>query len=90
MSLESCLRQVLADYRVHVRKWRRCFRNEFPDLPADFGIEDVSDDDIEQYDELRDDQTYEAERLLKILMFRIEIELALPDKDPAEPTNHNE
>jgi hypothetical protein len=67
-----------------------CFRDAFPHLPPDFGIDDVSDADIELYDELRDDQTYEAEQLLKALMLRIETELALPDTDPAERTNHTE
>ena len=47
MTLETMLRQVLAEYRVHVRKWRRCYRRAFPQLPADFDIEDVGDAEIE-------------------------------------------
>jgi len=90
MTLETMLRQVLAEYRVHVRKWRRCYRRAFPQLPADFDIEDVGDAEIELYDELRDDQAYEAEQLLKVLTFRIEIELMLPSTDSAKGPNHNE
>lgn len=90
MTLETTLSLVLAEYRAHVRKWRRCYRRAFPHLPADFGIDDVSDDDIELYDDLCDSRAYEAEQLLNVLMFRIEIELMLPSTDAAKGPNHKE